>query len=259
MTLLTRFACVVIVFISLLHMESKASFADDKWLLFSDSSISLLTGTEFELPGDNVSTLTLEHVSGWKWGDLFIFADALKFHSNPVQDSSWYGEFSPRFSLGKLAGLKFNKNGLVRDILISTTFERGKNGNEGLLIGGAVDLNIPGFQFFKLNAYARKDTSRGAGFDDMQWTLGWAYPIELGTEKFRLDGFVDYVVGWGPQEPALHTVTQIKWDIGHSLGLDRKIYLGSEIDIWDNQFGVKNRPGLDTNQIAVSALLKVHF
>ena len=235
------------------------ALGNDKWLQFSDTSISLLTGTNFELPGDNVSTLMLEHVSGWKWGDLFIFADALDYHSNANQGSSWYGEFSPRFSLGKLTGLKFKKDSLFRDFLVSTTFERGKNGVEGLLIGGAVDLNMPGFQFFKLNAYARKDTSRGAGFEDMQWTLSWAYPIEAGGEKYRLDGFVDYVVGWGPQEPALHAVTQIKWDFGHKFGLGRKIYLGAEIDIWDNQFGIKNRAGLDTNQFAISALVKAHF
>jgi len=238
---------------------SNKTAAEDKWLLFSDNSLSLLVGTNFELPGDNISTLTVEHVSGWKWGDLFFFVDVLDYHSNLNQSSNWYGEFSPRFSLQKLAGLKFRKNGLLRDVLISATFERGKNGIEGLLIGGAVDLNVPGFQFFKLNAYARKDTSRGAGFDDMQWTLVWSYPLDAGTQKFILDGFIDYVVGWGPQETALHAVTQVKWDIGHSLGLNRKIYLGADIDIWDNQFGVKDRPDLDSNQFAISALLKVHF
>jgi len=238
---------------------TQKSAADDKWLEFSDSSISVLTGTDFALPGDNVSTLTLEHASGWKWGDLFLFFDATDYHSNARSGGSWYGEFSPRFSLSKLAGLKLPKGGLVKDILISTTFERGKNGVEALLLGGAVDLNISGFQFFKINAYARKDTSLGAGFDDMQWTVSWAYPVTVKDEKFHLSGFVDYVVGWGPKETLVHAVTQVKWDIGHKMGLARKIYLGAEIDIWDNQFGVKNTPTLDTNQLAISALLKVHF
>lgn len=244
---------------AILAETPRAASAEDDWVLFSDTSLSLLSGTNFELPGNNISTLTLEHVSGWKWGDLFLFFDALDYHSNPGTGGSWYGEFSPRFSLSKLGGLNFGEGGFINDLLISTTFERGKNGVEALLIGGAVDFNMPGFKFFKVNAYARKDTSRGAGFDDMQWTLSWAYPVKAGSEKFMLDGFVDYVVGWGPQETALHAVTQVKWDIGEKIGLGKTVYLGAEIDIWDNQFGVKDTPSLDSDQIAVSALLKVHF
>jgi len=254
-----RLICLVLACLTLLFSHSAQANSNDKWLLFSDTSLTVMTGTNFELPGKNVSTLTFEHASGWKWGDLFMFADVTDFHSNPNSGGSWYGEFSPRFSLSKLAGVKHGKNSFVKDILISTTFERGKNGNEALLLGAAIDLKMPGFQFFKVNAYARKDTSRGAGFDDMQWTLSWAYPIKTSTEKFHLGGFVDYVAGWGPQETLVHVVTQVKWDLGHKLGLERKIYLGAEIDIWDNQFGVKDTPTLDTDQIAISALLKVHF
>lgn len=253
------FAVSLCFLVLLLTRPPHVSASDDKWLLFSDSSLSLLVGAGFELQGNRVDTLTFEHASGWKWGDLFIFFDATKFRDNPNSGGGWYGEFSPRFSLTKMGTFDLDKNSFIKDVLISTTFERGKNDIEALLIGGAIDFRVPGFQFFKVNAYARKDTSRGAGFDDMQWTLSWAYPINTQTEKFHLGGFVDYVVGWGPQETLVHAVTQVKWDIGHKLGLNRKVYLGAEIDIWDNQFGVKDTPTLDTDQFAVSALLKVHF
>ena len=123
----------------------------------------------------------------------------------------------------------------------------------------AVDLNIPGFRFFKTNLYARKDTSRGAGFDDMQVTLSWSRPFEIGREKFVIDGFVDYVVGWGPQATLVHFVPQVKWDLGQHIGRPGKVYFGTEIDIWKNQFGIKDSPAFTTDQIAINAILKVHF
>jgi len=93
----------------------------------------------------------------------------------------------------------------------------------------------------------------------MQWTLSWAFPIAAGNEKFLLSGFVDHVVGWGPQETLIHAATEVKWDIGHRLGLGHKVYVGAEFDIWDNQFGIKDTPTVDSDQFAVSALLKIHF
>eukprot|EP00657_Telonema_sp_P-1_P009771 TRINITY_DN4019_c0_g1_i2.p1 TRINITY_DN4019_c0_g1~~TRINITY_DN4019_c0_g1_i2.p1 ORF type:complete len:124 (-),score=12.03 TRINITY_DN4019_c0_g1_i2:172-543(-) len=48
-----------------------------KSLIFMDNSVSLLTGTGFQVPGENISTVTFEHVSKWKWGDVFGFFDYL--------------------------------------------------------------------------------------------------------------------------------------------------------------------------------------
>lgn len=228
-------------------------------LLWMDNSVSVLTGAGFEVPGNNISTLTLEHASGWTWGDVFAFFDYLDYHDNAFTGSSWYGEISPRLSLGKVAGLKFREGSLIRDILISTTWERGKNGVEGLLLGGAIDLNLPGFSYFNVNAYARKDTGLGAGFDDMQWTIAWSRPFQVGEQAFVVEGFMDYVVGWGPQETAFHFVPQIKWDLGATWGKPGSVWLGTEIDIWKNQFGIKDSPAFDTDQVAVNAMLQLKF
>lgn len=233
--------------------------ADDGPLLWMGNSVTLLHGTNFEVPGDDVSALTFEHASRWNWGDVFAFVDLQDFHDNAFRDTGWYGEFSPRISLSKTAGLTFAGDGFVKDVLLAATWERGKGGVEALLFGGAVDLNMPGFKFFKLHAYARKDTGLGAGFDDMQWTLAWSRPFKVGGQAFVVDGFIDYVVGWGPQETSIHIVPQIKWDVGANWGKAGKIWFGTEIDIWKNQFGIKDSPAFDTNQFAVNAILKVHF
>ncbi len=230
-----------------------------KSLIFMDNSVSLLTGTGFEVPGENISTVTFEHVSKWKWGDVFGFFDYLDYHSNPTQSHSWYGEFSPRLSLTGISLIDLPKGSFVRDVLVSTTWEKGRGGTEALLLGMAADLNMPGFKFFKTNVYARKNTSLGDGFDDMQVTLSWSRPFEIGEERFTIDGFLDYAMGWASQEEWMHLVPQIKWDVGARWGEPGKVYFGTEIDIWVNQFGIKDTPAFNTNQIAASAILKVHF
>lgn len=228
-------------------------------LLFMDTSATLLVGTGFDLPGENVTTLTLEHASGWVWGDMFAFLDVQKLHSHPFEDDSWYGEISPRLSFGKLTGLKMAEGSLMKDLLIASTWERGKNGVEALLLGLGSDLRVDGFKFVKFNAYMRKDIDAGLGFDDVQLTLSWNRDFAFDGEVIRFDGFIDYVLGLNVQAPSLHIVPQIKWDMGRKWGSPGKVYLGTEIDIWRNQFGVRNRSGLDTHQFAWNLILKAHF
>jgi nucleoside-specific outer membrane channel protein Tsx len=225
---------------------------------FSDTSISALTGWGFELPGDHMSAFTLENANSWVGGDFYGFVDFRNQHDHPTNKHTWYGEVSPRFSLEKIGGLNFGE-GLVKDVLVATTWERGEAGNESYLIGAGVSLDLPGFSFFKANLYARKDKSRGANFDDTQFTFAWAYPFKIGNNQFVINGISDYVFGNGPRERNWHFVPQLKWDAGALRGKPRKYYLGLEFDYWDNQFGVKNSAGLDTRQFSVSLLLRMHL
>lgn len=225
---------------------------------FSDTSISALTGWGYELPGDHLSTFTLENVNSWIGGDFYGFVDLRYQHDNPSDTHSWYGELSPRFSLGKIANIDFGDH-LVKDVLIASTWERGEDGNESFLVGAGVTLDIPGFRFFKANLYARKDQSLGAGFDDMQITFSWSYPFTIGKYRFVSNGFSDYVFGWGPRSRYLHFVPQLRWDVGDLSGKAGKYFLGLEFDYWSNQFGIENSPDLDTRQLGISILLRMHL
>ena len=225
---------------------------------FSDTSVSLLTGWGYELTGNHLSALTFENSNSWIGGDFYGFVDLRKQHDHPSNTNSWYGEISPRFSLVKMAGLTLD-TGLVQDLLIATTWERGENGNESILIGAGVSMDIPGFRFFKANLYARNDKSRGAGFDDMQFTFAWRYPFKIGKYQLVNNIISDYVFGWGPRERNLHVVPQLLLDAGDLSGKPGEYYLGLEFDYWNNQFGVPNSPVLDTNQFGVSLILRVHL
>ena len=236
------------------------AMAADSPLLWTNNSISLLQGTNFKVTGDEASTLTIEHASGWSFGDLFMFFDVTDFKDNPNDKTGWYGEISPRFSLNKLGLVSLENDSFISDVSISINYERGKNGVEAMLLGGGIDFKIPNFTFVKLNIYARKDTGLGAGFDDAQITLAWNKPFTVGNQKFLIDGFMDYIIGWGPKSANVHFVPQVKWDMGNAFGAKPdKFYFGAEIDYWSNKFGIESTTGFKTNQLAISALLKAHF
>lgn len=252
----TRIFVWLLIFSIALQVHADAQAQD--FFSFSDTSISALTGWGYELPGNHLSTFTLENANSWIGGDFYGFVDLRYQPDNPGNKRSWYGEFSPRFSLAKMAHIDFGDH-LVKDVLIATTWERGKGGNKSFLVGAGVTLDIPGFRFFTANLYVRSDKSQGAEFDDMQFTFAWDYPFTIGKYRFVSNGFSDYIFGWGPRARNFHLSQQLNFDVGARSGKPGKYFLGLEFDYWNNQFGIKNSPELDTRQRGISILFRVHL
>ncbi len=268
-------------------IDSPSARADDEaeiqWLNFMDHSVSGLYGSGFEIDDGDQATVSFEHVSDWKYGDNFAFLDVVWFKNSPAgaDDQTWYGEISPRLSLSKILGkdLSFSIFGqdlvIWRDTLLAATYERGEDEDltESILLGLGFDFDLSAlgvigdrFRYFQANFYARNELGCCAGddpdrgFNDMQITVSAAYPFAIGQANFLIDGFMDYVVGFGPQESNIHVVPQIKLDVGDLIGLDQgRVYLGTELDYWHNKFGLDGGPGFDTDQFAASVLLKAHF
>ncbi len=86
-----------------------------------------------------------------------------------------------------------------------------------------------------------------------------AYPLEIGQAKILIDGFFDFVAGYGPQAQNFHFSPQIKLDIGNFWGKPGVLYAGVDIDYWTNKFGIQDSDAFDTDQFAASALVKFHF
>jgi len=60
--------------------------------------------------------LTLQHASGWKFGDIFIFIDFLNDSKNDgFNDAEFYGEAYFNFSLSKILDFKTSINP-IKDI-----------------------------------------------------------------------------------------------------------------------------------------------
>lgn len=82
-------------------------------VLWQNTSISLLSGNQYEIDDHKRNVVTLEHASGHSWGDNFFFMDRLR---DADGDVATYAELGPRFSLGKLSGKSFAA-GPLQDVL----------------------------------------------------------------------------------------------------------------------------------------------
>ena len=115
-----------------------ASMAKPIW---QDFSLTALYGENYELtPEDEQTTVTAEYAAKLKYGDFFGFID--RTESGGAKDS--YFEASPRLSFAGVSG-KDIQFGIVKDVLVSTTWEGGEGFNN-YLYGFGVDLDIPHFK-----------------------------------------------------------------------------------------------------------------
>jgi len=223
-------------------------------LLWQSNSLTALSGNQFRVDPKKQNTLTFEHASGWTFGDLFLFIDSTHFKGQP--GTSTYGEFSPRFSLGKLSGQPV-KFGPIQDVLLATTYEFGEGRVESLLVGPGFDLAVPGFKFFQLNLYQRMPQRHQEG-RSWQITPVWSLPI---GERVSFTGFMDYVVrNDGNYRRNWHFNPQLKYDVGSHLGLNKgQVLAGVEYSYWHNKYGIRDTPAFRTDQSVTSLLLQMHF
>ncbi len=201
------------------------------------SNAQLLRGFDYELGSEERTILTLEHAHGHAYGDTFIFMDwTWPDEGKP----GYYIEASPRLSLSKIfdTGLSV---GIIKDVLISTTWEKPKHMGPRYLYGGAIDLNLPGFKFFKANAYIRDDTQLKG--DTWQVTMAWNRPFEIGETGFLFEGFADIYGAEGPTKTNNQLVVpRFLMDLGDLAGYQEgKLWVGVEYSYWHNKFGVAGK------------------
>ncbi|WP_372866704.1 outer membrane protein OmpK [Pseudomonas sp.] len=238
-------------------------------LQWQDNSLSYLNGIDFTIDPPKQQTLTFEHASGWSFGDLFFFVDGIKFNTEATNGAgdghTFYGEFSPRLSLGKISGTDLSF-GPIKDVLLAATYEFGEDDTESYLIGPAIDLAIPGFDYVQINTYLRTTDGKRDGDNVWQITPVWSYTVPLGNSDLVIDGFMDWVVDNDDSYHAnLHFNPQIKYDVAKAFGIGKKVYLGVEYDYWSDKYGIADDSFLGdeilggTDQSAISLLVKAHF
>ena len=247
------------LWIGLITMMTVTCFAGEV-LQWQDNSLSLLYGNHFKLDPESQTTMTYEHVSGWSAGDLFFFVDGIYFNGDKDfkdHNATYYGELAPRLSAGKILDKDLSV-WFIQDFLLSGCFEFGENSTENILAGGAVDLKIPGFDFFQLNLYRRFD-DWSSDVNAYQLTPVWKVSVPVGKSTFVCDGFIDYVFGDGTDH--VHICPQLKFDIGVLFGMEeQKLFAGVEYDYWKNKYGVRDGDfGLKSDQNTFSGLIKYHF
>jgi len=238
-------------------------------LQWQDNSLTYLNGIDFKVDPPKQQTVTFEHASGWSFGDLFIFVDGIKYNTEATNGAgdghTFYGEISPRLSLGKLSGADLSF-GPIKDVLLAATYEFGEDDVDSYLLGPAVDLNIPGFDYFQLNTYLRTTDGRRDGDNVWQITPVWSYTIPVGDSDLVIDGFMDWVVDNDDSYHAnLHFNPQIKYDLAKAMGWGKRFYVGVEYDYWSDKYGIDDNGFVGseilggTDQSAISLLAKAHF
>lgn len=234
---------------------------------WQNNSLTYLYGQNFRVNPGVQQTFTFEHADAWKYGDNFIFVDSIHYNGKGDPNngrSSYYGEITPRFSMGKIFNRKF-EFGPIKDVLVATTYEFGEGDTKAFLIGPGFDLSVPGFDYFQLNFYKRFPTTNRAGNNIWQITPVWSYTIPVGKSDILIDGYMDWVINndnnaTGTYHSNLHFNPQVSYDLGKALDLGaKKLYVGFEYDYWKNKYGIESSGAFETNQDTASLMVKYHF
>jgi len=230
------------------NQVKELSTKENEWLHWHSSSLLLHSGNNYQLGESDRKVISFEHAHGWKYGDNFFFVDVTHPEGRP---HDYYGEISPRLSLGKISGRDLSF-GPLKDISIGTTTELGTHLQERWLAGFAFDFDLPGFQFFRLETMYRDDPSLAG--DTWQITTIWNAPFEIGRHSFLFEGFVDYAGAEGDGEANIHGDPRLLYDLGSIYGKKGKAFFGIEYVLWYNKFGVDG-----VNEHVPQLTLKVTF
>ena len=184
---------------------------------------------------------TLQHASGWKYGDNFFFADWLDAQDPGFQDFDTYAEWYSNFSLGKIAGRKVG-GGVVADIGLVWGFNWASDADvKKYLPGVRFALNLPGFAVANLDITGYMDDSEGAASggapregDSFMVDFNFVRPFAIGESNFSIEGHIEYIGKrdnefGGTVESWILAQPQFRWSpIDHlSLGLEYQYWLNN--------------------------------
>ena len=220
---------------------------------FNAFNMQLLRGSGFEPGRTSATNLTGEWANAWNYGDNFAFVDV---GSPFAGEAVTYAEWMPRLSLSSLAGREISA-GVVRDVLLAGNVKSGE-GFRAYLVGAGVNLDVPGFDFFRVNGFRRNDPN----LPGATWHLNmaWNKAFTTGSLHWEFGGFLNWAGAEGRpgtsaySRPNLLSQPQLMFDLGRIFGTPDRLYAGVEWQIWRNKFGV---PGIDESVLQAALKLKL--
>jgi nucleoside-specific outer membrane channel protein Tsx len=231
---------------------------------FGSSSISILhsdqyQGVEFDPGGDGgrkyeATYFTFENATAHNWGGTFFFIDSDQGRGSARGADNVYGEFSPTLSGSWLTGSDLSY-GPVKDVFLAAQYEFGGGTEVNNYMGGfGLAWDIPGFNYFKTSFYRVNNEMVDS---DLQLTVSWGLPFQMGPALFLIDGFIDWSTAESDHKSEFQFVPQVKLDVSNFWGNPGVLYAGVEYQYWNNKFGLGDN--LIDTQSSVSALVKFHF
>lgn len=209
---------------------------------------------------EDVHIGTLQHASGWKYGDTFAFID---FSDGSEQGHEAYGEIYTNLSLGKISGADLGF-GPVKDIGIILGYNWGDEAEvRKYLPGVRLALDVPGFTFVNFDVTAYLDDNNGASHggapkedDSYMVDVSWARPWTWGSHAFSFEGHMEYIGSrdneFGEKvEGHFLAQPQIRYDLGKTLwNTADKLHVGVEFQIWENKLGDRKTDEFATQFLA---------
>lgn len=210
---------------------------------FSETAFSGLYGAGFLDHKDldkkwDRTTLTLEHVSGWKYGDNFTFLDIYDLGKPSTQD--YYFEWHSRFYGDKLIKLS-EDNKVIQHVGLATQINIPPSGNAAYLAGPMIDFKVPGAAFFQTSWMVRNTPNLDGVSLQLTAAFRWWFGKKLeqknnrGPERrFFVGGFIDLKSQEG---------TEAAWVIFQPQALMhfKQLSFGTELFVYTNKFGVQGK------------------
>ena len=209
---------------------------------------------------------TLQHASGWKYGENFFFVDMICC-SGSQADREVYLEWYPYLSLGAITGRKLSW-GPIRDAGPLFALNWGAQA-KFLALGPAarIQLDLPGFAFANLDYMYLLDRTKGleAGGAPKEGPshvvdFNWGLPFKVGKASFSFEGHGEWKsprdTEFGVRAPYwILLQPQFRVDLGKALaGLEGRWFAGIEFHVWINKFGFK-----DAREILPQLLMVYRF
>jgi nucleoside-specific outer membrane channel protein Tsx len=257
---LKRLTGVAVVLCALAMVVQPASAA-----IWSNTELHLQFGNldipSFAGGGDRSTTIfTLQHASGWKYGDNFFFFDVISTSGDAgFNNTDTYGEWYSYFSLRKLAG-KEEMKGALKDVRFIAGFNWAPDADViKYLPGLGLSWNVPGFAFLNTDFTMYIDDSVGivpggggapSEDDTFMIDVNWARPI---GSKWSVEGHAEYIGSrtnefGGPVEAWILAQPQVRYFVSPNLAI------GIEYQYWENKLG-----DAATDESTVQALLVWKF
>ncbi|AFJ01501.1 nucleoside-binding outer membrane protein [Methylophaga frappieri] len=211
--------------------------------------------------------LTLQHASGWQYGEHFFFADYLNDdRDDGFNDNDLYLEYYGALSLSKMSGRDLTL-GWLKDVSIIGGINYAREAKVlKYLPGLRFSWRLPGFHFFNTDITAYIDDSKGLRnggapkeSDSYMIDVNWGVPFTLGQQRFSFEGHIEYIGSRHDEfgSPVRHWILaqpQFRWDMGYAL-FNRQdvLFAGIEYQWWQNKLGD------DSDERAVQGLVVWRF
>ena len=194
--------------------------------------------------------LTLQHASGWKYGENFFFIDFLDDNERDTfNDADAYAEWYASFSLSKITGCDISP-GPFKDLGVVIGFNFSADANvKKYLPGIRLAWDVPGDAFLNTDITAFYDDSTGdiapKETDSFMVDFNGAFPFSIGKQDFSIEGHIEYIDGreneFGQIYNWVLAQPQFRWDMGKTLWhVPKQVFIGIEYQYWRNKLGTRN-------------------